>query len=358
MTDLFADRDKIFTIEAARGLAAVLVILYHANFLCNVAGFRPLDSFFAFGDSAVNFFFVLSGFIITWVHRKDWGMPRRSYSYVWRRFMRIYPTYWVATLLFTLPLVFVPWIRSMDLSLGPVYILRNILLAPTDGYLVIPPAWTLQHEVLFYGLFTILILNKVVGAVVFLTWTAGVFLANIFVDRLDFPYTFFFSPVNLQFVIGMICALLVGEIGHRRSLILFVFGCLLFFGASISQVKAQWVWAGFIGCPISFALIKGIGAALMIVGMVAAESNRHLRPGKPLMILGNASYSVYLVHLPSMVVFLFVLIATDLVDILSANIIFALLAGYGLAVGLIFHRIVERPILDCFRGGENQPATK
>ena len=43
----------------------------------------------------VNFFFVPSGFIIFFAHAKDVGRPARIGTYLWRRFARVYPTYWV-----------------------------------------------------------------------------------------------------------------------------------------------------------------------------------------------------------------------------------------------------------------------
>jgi len=52
-----------------------------------------------FGHAGVDFFFVLSGFIIFFVHGKDIGKPSRLPHYVWRRFIRIYPVYWAVTLI-------------------------------------------------------------------------------------------------------------------------------------------------------------------------------------------------------------------------------------------------------------------
>src|SRR5665213_1586618 len=85
-------------IQGCRGLAALLVVFYHlGDTLAKPkylgADADPLKSLFSFGSCGVQFFFVLSGFIITLVHRKDFGVPQRLPHYVRKRLVRIYPTY-------------------------------------------------------------------------------------------------------------------------------------------------------------------------------------------------------------------------------------------------------------------------
>lgn len=88
---------KMQSIEAARALAAFVVVLMHSASLMRVehfSGHIGLGGIFEFGYVGVDFFFVLSGFIITYVHYADIGRPDRIPSYLWRRFSRIYPIYW------------------------------------------------------------------------------------------------------------------------------------------------------------------------------------------------------------------------------------------------------------------------
>ena len=93
-------RERLDGVQAARGAAALLVVLYHCGRMLSLpqyVGRIPLGNVFEFGHAGVDFFFVLSGFIIMHVHRGDLGRPGRFGRYAWRRATRIVPMYWVVT---------------------------------------------------------------------------------------------------------------------------------------------------------------------------------------------------------------------------------------------------------------------
>src|SRR4051812_16613211 len=90
----------IHTLQAYRGLAALLVVFSHAQNIYAKYGPSPgWPVLFQFGSAGVQFFFVLSGFIMLWVHAADIGRPAAAGKYFHKRFIRIYPIYWVATLI-------------------------------------------------------------------------------------------------------------------------------------------------------------------------------------------------------------------------------------------------------------------
>jgi exopolysaccharide production protein ExoZ len=85
------------TIQAGRGLAALSVVLYHLGGWVAQSkywGYDPLGGVFAFGQAGVEYFFVLSGFIMLHVHRRDFGQSSMVPRFLWKRFCRIYPPYW------------------------------------------------------------------------------------------------------------------------------------------------------------------------------------------------------------------------------------------------------------------------
>src|SRR5487761_2014894 len=163
--------DKLTGIEAGRGVAAMLVVGVHARdpLFKNFGVPVPLGDLFFFGHAGVDFFFVLSGFIIMHVHASDIGRPGRLGHYLQRRFTRIYPFYWIVLLLTVLALALS---SRPDAFPSIPYITSSALLLPGGGAPVVPVAWTLKNEVVFYAVFSVLILHRNLGLVLLGVWLA------------------------------------------------------------------------------------------------------------------------------------------------------------------------------------------
>ena len=87
-------------IEAARGIAALAVVLYHvARHINKTYDLNQKYTAFQFGHSGVDLFFAISGFIITYVHYYDIGNSAEIKQYAFKRFIRIMPNYWIALFL-------------------------------------------------------------------------------------------------------------------------------------------------------------------------------------------------------------------------------------------------------------------
>src|SRR4051812_27621380 len=86
------------SLQAGRAAAAVLVMLFHLGGAIAADKYFAMPGFakpFAFGDCGVEFFFVLSGFIIFSAHRGDVSDPAALSRYLTKRFLRIFPSYWI-----------------------------------------------------------------------------------------------------------------------------------------------------------------------------------------------------------------------------------------------------------------------
>lgn len=169
-------RSKLTSIQACRGVAAMLVVLFHTNICFEHPKYwngKPFGSVFDFGGAGVEFFFVLSGFIILHVHWFDLGRPQRVRRYLWKRFRRIYPIYWFVLLPLIPGYVLVhSW--GYGFERDPLVIFSSIVLVPFGGELAtLAVAWTLYHEVLFYAAFAVAILNVRVGSFLLLIWLAA-----------------------------------------------------------------------------------------------------------------------------------------------------------------------------------------
>ena len=82
---------RIYELDAFRGIAAMAVVLYHYstryNEIFDVTSFLN----FSFGWMGVPLFFILSGFVIT----LSVNRCKSPFEFLYRRFIRLYPTYWI-----------------------------------------------------------------------------------------------------------------------------------------------------------------------------------------------------------------------------------------------------------------------
>ena len=221
---------KFLSVEAARGVAAILVVLVHGSSMLSgprYFGTMPFDGLFRFAHAGVDFFFVLSGFIILYVHWSDLGDPAKFGRYVTRRFVRIFPVYWIVLFILGLILAVSPTRDFYERNI--VAVLSNTLLIPVSNHdTILGVAWTLEHEVLFYALFSLLFFARSVGWIVLSSW-AALILWNILTRNFSvFPGNFLFSMFNIHFFFGMAVAAALRRwpIFHPRLMLLL--GSVLF----------------------------------------------------------------------------------------------------------------------------------
>ncbi len=266
---------KLLGIQAGRGVAALLVALFHGERMLSLpqyVGSAPLGDFFSFGHAGVDFFFVLSGFIIYFVHHADLGVPRRLRPYLWRRITRIYPIYWFVTFVL-LALRLVSPGGDHELSLG--YVLQSLLLVPQEPDPLLGVAWTLEHEMLFYLVFAAAIATRWLGGVLFAGWM----LLALFGLALPVPHIpilrFLLSPFNLQFLMGIGAAHMVLRGGAGAPRTLAVAGGVAFLAIGMVE-NAGWI------APIGPAgrILYGGAAACIVLGLASAEQRDLLRVGR------------------------------------------------------------------------------
>ena len=165
------------SIQGCRAVAALLVVLHHLGTALSSERYFGATQFakpFRFGDSGVEFFFVLSGFVIIWAHVADFGKPGRVFNYLRKRVVRIYPTYLIVfTAVYLLALVSPATRASVPHDYATI--LKSLALIPQDptvaggnGAPVLVVAWTLQYELCFYAMVAAFIVNRYLGALILL----------------------------------------------------------------------------------------------------------------------------------------------------------------------------------------------
>ncbi|MGB3407802.1 MAG: acyltransferase [Jannaschia sp.] len=325
-------------LQCGRAVAALMVVVFHANaFLLPTNFYAGADAGagWNFGYAGVEFFFVLSGFIMVLVHRADFGRPKRAPRFLWKRVMRIYPIYWIV-MIGLVAIYFASPGRGPDHARDPDAILASFLLWPTAEGPIMQVAWTLQHEMLFYLVFATLLLNFRVGLGIFAAWMLACILAVPVWTDLGHPMAFLLKPHNLLFLFGILAAYAHERVSPAMARACFWSGTILFLGLGLSETLG-----GLEPSPALMPLGYGVGAAFAVVGLARGG----LPAPKWLVFLGDASYAIYLVHLPAMNVFAVFLKRAGLQDILPPLAMLALVTGLATLAGAILHVFVEKPLI-------------
>jgi len=329
------------TVEAGRGLAALAVAVFHANASARHFG-GPYWDWPRFGEHGVDFFFVLSGFIIVVAHREDIGRPGAAWRYLLKRAIRLLPLLWTVVLGL--------WVAGAAIGDPPdlLAVLRSLFLWPSLAPTVPLVVWTLRHEVLFYLLFLLVIAAPRAGGAVFALWVAAA-VAQAGAVMGGRPVTevgsFLLSSYTLDFAMGagVAHAFAAGWIRPGRVPLAVAIGAL---GCAIA-VQAHW-GIGRAG-PTDYLSVAaacwtpllGVIFAGLLWGLVAIEPL--VRVPRWTMALGAASYAVYLVHTPVHAVAQRAAAALP-AGWLAVGVGQLVLVGSGVGAGVVLHIVFERPV--------------
>jgi exopolysaccharide production protein ExoZ len=261
---------KLVSIQYARALAALAVVLYHAT--------ARGDTWFQVGSAGVDVFFVISGFIMWTVTERE----TKAEAFLAHRLVRIAPLYWIATLVAAASIrpdlvwlvasaLFIPW-RAPDGAISPVLV----------------QGWTLQYEMFFYLLFAIgLVLSRRLQLALVTTALLGLSCIGLAAPSQHPVVHTYTDPLLLEFLAGIWLAV----IWRGASLPRWVGPPLL---------TAAVLWFAVIGVarldPSGWARLFywGVPASMLATGFLALEDRM---PASRLgLALGDGSYSIYLFH--------------------------------------------------------------
>jgi peptidoglycan/LPS O-acetylase OafA/YrhL len=320
----------------------MLVFVYHAPLA------QPFAREHALGQAGVGFFFLLSGFILTYTYS---GRPATAASlarfYV-ARFARVYPAYLVSIAL-ALPVVAaygsLAWDKSSPAVRGEALAAQVLAVqawSPHEEiYLGInSPAWSISVEAFFYALFPLLLRTisrsfarsaaRTIFVMAAMTWACA---AAVFAipHHADVWTTFIFPPVRLvDFVVGMLVGLAFLR-GYRLP-----GSATAWEVAAVCAVAAAIAAIPYVPAGLQYSLwaLPFWAALIAIVAMRGGAVSR-LLSHRAFVRLGEISYAFYLVHFTVLIVAEHVLPRA----FVTAAALFATLA-----IAWLLHLGVERPM--------------
>jgi len=345
------------SLQMGRAIAALLVVLLHLGNAIAMNKYFAIKEFsipFSFGGG-VDFFFVLSGFIIFHVHKKDIHQPKKILSYIKKRLTRIYPTYWIIFLsVFFLALLSTSLRDTVPHDLSTL--IKSFLLIPQDkniingwgtGAPVIGVAWTLQYEILFYLFFAILILNKWLGIIIGMTFLLLSFYSSGD-SSVHFPLSFISNYYIYLFIMGMMVSLYLSskKTEARKPILYLATGIIIFILTIIDFFCTE----SILGNKV--ALSYGVASSFLILGLVQLEIKGYIIGNQKIFqILGDSSYALYLIHYPiiSVLCKLLVFFGVNKYGYTGAIISYLFILIFCIFSSIIFHFIIEKPTIKWLR---------
>ena len=342
-------RPLLTNIQILRFFAAVAVLVGHAGdlFTPSAAHLREIP-----WSAGVDIFFVISGFVMTYLTQGQFGRPGAPRAFLIRRIIRIVPPYWLfTTLMVVAVLLFSDHVRNTTLSVASL--LTSYLFVPwprmADGQLnpLLSQGWTLNYEAFFYLAFAVALLFRR-G----LWWLAGGFLLLVAVHPLIpadlFVLAFWSNPIILEFLGGVGLALLFLK-GRRLSW----WGSLglAALGVAIFLLTEQ-------VAPGAFRRVIHVGLPALMLCASLALAPEPAAPGpirRALVRGGDSSYTLYLSHT-------FTLNAAAILwhrsggGMPEVSMVLAIVAA--IAAAAIVYRWVERPMTDALHSLAGTPRAR
>jgi exopolysaccharide production protein ExoZ len=266
---------KLQGLQVGRALAALSVAYYHSYMLLN--GWPqnfvyPIPGLTQHGYLGVNFFFTISGFVISSVCDKVGFSPR---EFLVKRAIRLYPVYWAVVFLTIILKQLGVWMPGVSYKVG--YILYSMTLLPQSGTPFYPVTWSLEYEVVFYFL-------AVVITPFFGLWGLVVVLFGLIkwamASRPEFFTFHLVEGLNADFLAGVLAYLIRKPLSYIPATILVAAGIFGYYGVAV------------LGIPFS----GSAGGLFLVSGLIGAKWNWSRRPLNLLVNIGDASYSLYLIH--------------------------------------------------------------
>jgi len=258
------------SIQVLRAAAALSVLLYHYSVL-------------SIGYAGVDVFFIISGFIMGTI-----GVRERPVDFIVKRLIRVVPVYWTITITMC-ALSLVPSLFAR-FTFTYCQLIKSLLFIPyfnQDGKIwpLLIPGWTLNYEMFFYTIFFFgLIARKPIIFTSFLM--LSFIISGVALSPPDPMLRTWSNLLLLEFIAGLLLSQVVFVSGVRLGIGLIAFGIGAYAAGAVFADEESNLRVLVLGTP----------ALALVAGAVAIERAGRWPNIKFAETVGDASYSLYLLH--------------------------------------------------------------
>ena len=221
-------------------------------------------------------------------------------------------------------------------------IIKSLLLYPQEHFPILIVGWSLRYELIFYLIFSILIFCKrkfakpIIGIWLLITFTIWFLEISNFDLKKYFWLTFIFNSHNIEFAFGCLSAYFVCINTIKPKVFLLITGILLFIGSGI--------FSDYNVMHVSNIIAYGIPSMLILIGAGSLDVNQAVKVHPFFLYLGDASYSIYLIHYPCLSALFKFALTVDLEKIIG-QLAILLMIVITIGIGLISYSYIEKPLV-------------
>ena len=322
-------KQRYSELDAIRGIAALMVVLYHyTTRYGEIYGYSVEPAFrFDIGGYGVQLFFIVSGFVIFLTLDKTVN----AVDFIISRLSRLYPTYWVAVIL-TFSVVYFLSLPGRTVGVKTAMVNLTMLqewlgVGSVDGVY-----WTLAVELSFYMLMFVLFVTKKMEKITFISiiWLCIIILAEYLEVK---------QSIKIHEVIRLMLLLDFGN--------LFIAGIMFY---KLMQKNRASSYLILVMSLIVEYYLHGNSVILMsiyfCIFLLFIKGYLTILSAKPLVFLGVISYSLYLIHQNIGYIVIQKLEANDLATPFS---IITIPLVVSISIATLMQKYIEKPSLRVIR---------
>lgn len=349
---------RLDSLTGLRFFAALLVVLNHS--IVELTKLPLLGRFASLGYTGVTFFFLLSGFVLTWTARSA-DTARAFYR---RRFARVYPLYLVTTIV-ALPIcIWVGWAHSWQAAIAVLFLVQAWVVNTNISFSFNAPSWSLSCEAFFYATFPWLHRRLAstrrpfpVGVAMYAALLLVAFcVVALAPQRLELPLLYVNPLYRVgEFAIGITLGLAVKR-GLRAPVSVHVASVIATFAflalGVAGGVAHHYGWTALDGRQVGdLVMLPFFALAICAAASSDLQRGRSVFRHRHLVTLGEWSFALYLTHWLLMRVLVHVGTPHGLALRSGEQVMFVVLA---ICIAGAAHVFIERPMEARLRGGASR----